>query len=209
MQQRWRSKFRALTSSIAFKEHFMGCCFDVRTVLDLAGDALGLFIKMCWGSCCFDLQVHMRVRGGLRLQSHCCGTSLVQKCHHLQVICVSKGLQPWETGKKKKASDGQDCSACAEIYGDVADVFSGTKINRVIYGDWFGFWKLITDGWFFLFFFFFSWKRSWAITCQWWNHMAKSAAFLCAEQANSNPSLCENGCCTLLPVLCNSYKMQR
>lgn len=155
MQQRWRSKFRALTSSIAFKEHFMGCCFDVRTVLDLAGDALGLFIKMCWGSCCFDLQVHMRVRGGLRLQSHCCGTSLVQKCHHLQVICVSKGLQPWETGKKKKASDGQDCSACAEIYGDVADVFSGTKINRVIYGDWFGFWKLITDGWFFPFFFFF------------------------------------------------------
>lgn len=42
-------------------------------------------------------------------------------------------LRNWK--KKKKASDGQDCSACVEIYGDVADVFSGTKINRVIYGD--------------------------------------------------------------------------
>lgn len=72
----------------------MGCSFDVRIVSDLAGNTLGLLIEMCLGSGCFDIQVHVHIRGRMPQQGHCWGTLLVYKCHHLQATCMSEGLQP-------------------------------------------------------------------------------------------------------------------
>lgn len=104
--------------------------------------------------------------------------------------------------RKSQSRDKQDCSASVEIYWDVADVLSGTEINRVIHGDWFGFWKLISNGWYFLFFYPL-WKRSWAITNQWWHHLAKPAAFLCTKQAIQIPAFMKMGatCFYLFPLM--------
>lgn len=231
MQQRWWMRFLALPPHFLdhFKEYFMGCCFCVRIVSDLVGNTLGLLIRTRWGWCCFNLLVYVHIKGGMPVQSQGWGGDpLVQKCHHLQVTCLKSGCSLEEEGKKnpqqnkakplpKKTkpnpnqketptknptSYGPYCSVCAEIYGSMADVFSSTKINRVIYGDWFRFWKLVSDGWSFLLFF--PWKGNWAITCQWWNRLAKPAAFLCAKQRSSDPIRCENRCHRLLPVLFNA-----
>lgn len=144
---------------------------------------------MCLGSCRFNIWVRVLIRSAMPQRGHCWWTPLVYKCHPSAGYLFEWGATAL---RNSKASDRQDCSACVEIYGDVADVFSGTKINRVIYGDWFGFWKLISDGWSFLFLYSL-WKRSWAITYQWWNHLAKPATFSCAKQAIQIPAFVKMG----------------
>lgn len=77
----------------------MGCSFNIRIVLDLAGNTLELLIEMCLGSCCFDIWVCVHRRGAVPQEGHCWGTSLACRCRHLQEVfiqhtCSSEGLQP-------------------------------------------------------------------------------------------------------------------
>lgn len=94
--------------------------------------------------------------------------------------------------RKSQSRDKQDCSACVEIYWDVADVFSGTKINRVIYGDWFGFWKLISNGWSFLFFLP-SLEEKLSNNISVMEPSGKASSLLCTKQAIQIPAFMKMG----------------
>lgn len=161
-----------------------------------------LLIEMCLGQCCFGVLVHVCVRAGMPQQGHYWVAPSMYQCHCLQDTCLSEGLQPWGNHSPETSKTAVQVLRFVEIYWDVAEVLSGTEINRVIHGDWFGFWKLISNGWYFLFFYPL-WKRSWAITNQWWHHLAKPAAFLYTKQAIQIPAFMKMGatCFYLFPLM--------
>lgn len=143
----------------------------------------------------------MCVSGGMPQQGHC--------PFSVPVPPSAGYLFEWGAAalRKSQSRDKQDCSASVEIYWDVADVFSGTKINRVIYGDWFGVWKLISNGWSFLFFLPpLEEKLSNNVSVM--EPSGKASSLFVCQTGNSNPSLHENGCYMLLSVPFNAHKMQ-